>query len=129
MVLYKLINQIMKDRDIRIADIAKMCDLPDSTVRGIVRRKQETVALDVAFKLSDGLGVPLQELNDMPVDDDSVPEDKKATGISSDGKYSGIIEKLDRLTPEQVCRVEGFVDCMLMEAAETTAEQTNVKLA
>lgn|GEM_PF-93845 len=66
MPVYKIIQGIMKERDLKVADIAKMCDLPDSTVRGITTRKQDTVSLEVAFKLSDGLGVSLEKLNDMP---------------------------------------------------------------
>lgn len=66
MAIYEILEEVMTKRDVTIADIARICNLPDSTVRGIVRRKQDTVALDVAFKLSDGLGVSLEKLNGMP---------------------------------------------------------------
>lgn len=66
MEIYKVLNDIINERDLTVADIARMCGLPDSTVRGIVTRKQKTVALDVAFKLSDGLGVSLEQLNGLP---------------------------------------------------------------
>lgn len=67
MPIYKIIQELMDKRQLKVADVAKMCDLPDSTVRGIIKREQDTVALDVAFKLSDGLGISLNELNGMPV--------------------------------------------------------------
>ena len=66
MPIYKIIQEIMEERQLKVADVARMCDLPDSTVRGIITRKQATVSLEVAFKLSDGLGVSLCRLNDMP---------------------------------------------------------------
>ena len=70
MAIYEIIEGIMAEREISIADVARICNLPDSTVRGIVRRKQDTVALEVAFKLSDGLGVSLEKLNGMPEKED-----------------------------------------------------------
>ena len=65
MDVYKILSQIMDSRDLSIADVARICGLPDSTVRGIIKREQKTIALDVAFKLSDGLNVSLEQLNGM----------------------------------------------------------------
>lgn len=66
MSVYKVLEEIMEERDISVADIARICSIPDSTVRGIIRRKQENIALDVAFRLSDGLDVSLEKLNGLP---------------------------------------------------------------
>ena len=57
MEIYKIISDIMRNQNLSVADIAKKSNLPDSTVRGIVTRKQKNIALEVAFKLSQGLGV------------------------------------------------------------------------
>ena len=53
----------MDERNLKVAEVARICGLPDSTVRGIITRKQKSVALEVAFKLSDGLNISLRELN------------------------------------------------------------------
>ena len=66
MEIYKLLSHIMESKNLSIADVARICEIPDSTVRGIITRKQKTVSLDVAFKLSDGLNVSLQYLNGLP---------------------------------------------------------------
>ncbi len=66
MEIYKIISDIMRNQNLSVADIAKKSNLPDSTVRGIVTRKQKNIALGVAFKLSQGLGVSLEYLNGMP---------------------------------------------------------------
>lgn len=66
MAIYEILQEIMEDRDLSVADTARICDLPDSTVRGIIRRKQDTVALEVAFKLAKGLNVSLERLNGLP---------------------------------------------------------------
>lgn len=63
MEIYLIVKTIMDERNLKVADIAKLCDLPDSTVRGIIVRKQKSVALEVAFKLSKGLGISLEALN------------------------------------------------------------------
>lgn len=66
MDIYKILAEIMESRRLSIADVARITGLPDSTVRGIIKREQKTIALDVAFKLSEGLGVSLQKLNGLP---------------------------------------------------------------
>ena len=66
MAVYEILEEVAQKRNLSIADISKICNLPDSTVRGIFRRKQETIALEVAFKISDGLGISLERLNGMP---------------------------------------------------------------
>lgn len=63
MYFYQILSDIMEQRNLKIADVARMCNIADSTVRSIMSRKQKTVALDVAFKLSDGLNVSLEVLN------------------------------------------------------------------
>ncbi len=66
MEIYKFLQAYMDENNMKIAEIARICDLPDSTVRGIITRKQKSVALEVAFKLSDGLNVSLEKLNGSP---------------------------------------------------------------
>lgn len=63
MDFYKILLDIMKEKKLSIPDISRLCGLTDSTVRSMIDRKQKRVALNIAFKLSDGLGVPLERLN------------------------------------------------------------------
>lgn len=63
MEFYKILQEIMDEKSIGVADVARLCGLTDSTVRSIIDREQKKVALNVAFKLSDGLGVSLERLN------------------------------------------------------------------
>ena len=60
---YKILQSIMEEKSMRISDVARVSGLSDSTVRSILTRHSKTVALDVAFKLSKGLGVTLECLN------------------------------------------------------------------
>ncbi len=61
--LFVILQDIMDEKGLSIAEVSRLCDLPDSTVRGIVTRKQKSTALEVAFKLSKGLNVSLERLN------------------------------------------------------------------
>lgn len=61
--IYEVLSEIMGYEGLSIANVAKKCGLSDSTVRGIITRKQKTVSLEVAFKIADGLGVSLERLN------------------------------------------------------------------
>ena len=66
MEFYLILKGIMDERGLNIPTVARMCGLSDGTVRSIIVRQQKNVALEVAFKLSDGLGVSLERLNGMP---------------------------------------------------------------
>jgi len=66
MDFYLILQGIMEEKSLKIPDIARKCGLSDGTIRSAIVRKQKNVSLDVAFKLSDGLGVSLERLNGMP---------------------------------------------------------------
>jgi len=63
MEFYEILQEIMDERKLSIPDVARACGLTDSTVRSIFDRQQKKIALNVAFKLSRGLNVPLSRLN------------------------------------------------------------------
>lgn len=96
MAVYKILEEIINERGLSVADIARICNLPDSTVRGIIRRKQETIALEVAFKISNGLGVSLEKLNGMPEKGRIATQCKKAPPYSEEAlKLAGDYDSLD----------------------------------
>ena len=87
----------MDEKNYTIADVAKICKLPDSTVRGIITRKQKSTALEVAFKLSDGLNVSLRRLNGMP----ETPTKNEPATTQSDSE----LDDLDKLLMDFVHRL------------------------
>lgn len=83
MDFYRVLQGIMDEKKLSIPDVARMCGLTDSTVRSIMDRKQKKVALNVAFKMADGLGVSLERLNGdiekSPEAAATAPEDQSIT--------------------------------------------------
>lgn len=73
MEFHEILAVIMAENNLSVPDVAKKCGLSDSTVRSIFDRKQKKIALNVAFKLANGLGVSLQRLNGMPEEPDTIP--------------------------------------------------------
>ena len=63
MDFYQILQEIMDEKGLNIPAVARQCNLSDATVRSIISRKQKNVALEVAFKLADGLQVSLERLN------------------------------------------------------------------
>lgn len=63
MDFYQILQEIMDEKGLNIPTVARRCNLSDATVRSIISRKQKNVALEVAFKLADGLEVSLERLN------------------------------------------------------------------
>lgn len=93
MDFYKILENIMQQKSISIPDVARICNLPDSTIRSIISRKSKTVALEVAFKISKGLNVSLEELNGeiLKQDDNSISTNeqeviKKYRALDEHGK-------------------------------------------
>ena len=128
MAIYEVLDGIMKEKGISIADIARICSLPDSTVRGIIRRKQETIALEVAFKLSDGLGVSLEKLNGMP---EKIPFEKENPPLYSTGvmKLAADYESLDNHGKRivQLVASEEKVRCTKEKAAALHKERKEME--
>lgn len=111
MAVYEILEEVAQERKLSIADIARICNLPDSTVRGIFRRKQESIALEVAFKLSDGLGISLEKLNGIPEKLLSASETNKAPSISDEAlklaeDYDGRMDDRGRETVRGVADLE-----------------------
>lgn len=62
-MFYIILEEIMTEKNLKVADVARLCDLSDSTVRSIISRKSKTVALEVAFKIAKGLNVDINRLS------------------------------------------------------------------
>lgn len=85
MEFYKVLEKIMKNKDLTIPEVARLCNLSDSTVRSIFTRKQKTVALNIAFKIADGLCIPLEVLNGKEITE-AIENTKKLDEDTRSGK-------------------------------------------
>lgn len=107
MEFYKILQDIMAEKNMGIPDVARACGLSDSTVRSIIDRKAKNVTLEVAFKMRCGLNVSLERLNG---------EEKTPTPVSESGrnmiKLAGrdgsYVEK--KLTDEQTSMLKTLID-------------------
>lgn len=68
MYFYEILENIMEEKSLKVSDVARLSGLADSTIRSILTRKSKSVALEVAFKLSKGLNVSIEQLNGEPVE-------------------------------------------------------------
>lgn len=125
MEFYEILSGIMQRKGMSVADVARTCDLTDSTVRSIIDRKQKKIALNIAFKLATGLGVSLEELNGQPeeknkapsISDEALKIAKRYSNLDSYGKSTvrAVLEeeenrieaqaKFDALAPENEPKV------------------------
>lgn len=99
MDFYKTLEEIMREKNMSIPEVARACGLSDGTVRSIVVRKSQNVSLEVAFKLSAGLGVSLERLNgDAPRNEKIAPPElsDEAKKIARD--YEGLDRHGRRIT-------------------------------
>lgn len=63
MEFYRILQEIMDEKKMTIPDVARACNLSDSTIRTMIVRKAKFVTLEVAFKISAGLNVSLERLS------------------------------------------------------------------
>lgn len=69
MAFYEILERIMAERGLCVAEFARMAGLPDSTIRSILTRRSKTVALDVAAKISKSLDIPMDQFCDCAMRD------------------------------------------------------------
>lgn len=81
MFFYEILENIMDEKSLKVSDVAKLSNLTDSTVRSMITRKNKTVSLEVAFKLSKGLNVSLEELNGENLSQEMLNDKKKVNEI------------------------------------------------
>ena len=112
MDFYKILENIMLQKGLSIADVARMCDIPDSTVRSIIDRKQKKVALSVAFNLSDGLNVPLERLAGIE------SETEKKLGLTISDEAMEVARKFSRLDEYGQATVSAVVDSEVQRCLE-----------
>lgn len=84
MSFYLILKEIMDEQGLSIPDVARMCGLADGTVRSMFTRKQKSVLLEVAFKISNGLNVSLERLNGMDDTKKSPPICESGTRLERD---------------------------------------------
>jgi transcriptional regulator with XRE-family HTH domain len=101
MEFYKVLEKIMKSKDLTIPEVARLCNLSDSTVRSIFTRKQKTVALNIAFKIADGLCIPLEVLNGKEITE-AIENTKKLDEDTRSGKIIWKVshQEVQKLTQE-----------------------------
>lgn len=104
---YIFLKSLMHERGLSIPDIARICGLSDSTLRSAIERKQKRVVLDVALKLSAGLGIPVETINNGWQKEKPVPEDE----LSQIQKE--LIELVSSLPDERALQVYELVQAAL----------------
>ena len=115
----------MEKKELNIPEVARLCDLPDSTIRSMLLRKNKTVALEVAFKLAKGLNVPIETLNgDLPINITANPLNpyiEKYNNLNSDNQQT-VNNLIDDLSEKQKIQDEKF-EAALQEAKEKAQRQ------
>lgn len=120
MEFHEILKDIMQEKNMSVADVARVCGLTDSTVRSIIDRQQKKIALNVAFKISDGLNVSLHRLNGMP----ETTEIKRTPLLSSEALKiaTDYDTKLDSWGKKQICDVVANESARCIAALQETEQ-------
>jgi transcriptional regulator with XRE-family HTH domain len=124
MEFYKVLQEIMITRDLSIPEIARLSGLSDGTLRSAIVRKQKNVALDVAFKLSRGLGVSLEYLN---TGVQSTPAEQSPAGsLALAPAEIAFLEKYRALTPDSQSRVDNCLSFEYKQLGDEVKEANSI---
>lgn len=135
MEFHEILAVIMAENNLSVPDVAKKCGLSDSTVRSIFDRKQKKIALNVAFKLANGLGVSLQRLNGMPEEPDTIPAtpapQKQKPAASKPDTAANIANRYGRLDDHgkrTVCAVVSEEERRIQALQKTDPEDNVIRV-
>lgn len=62
MNIYEKIKELLKERGVTIKQLSTMTGISYNTLYAAIKRKQKTIALDNAIKISDALNIPLNDI-------------------------------------------------------------------
>jgi len=116
MDFYLILQEIMEEKNINIPTVARKSGLSDGTVRSIIKRKQKNVALEVAFKLSNGLNVSLERLNGLP------EKELVSTTTESNPKIQLLVEKAENLNNQGILKLIEYADDLTSSGKYTRIE-------
>lgn len=71
MTFAEILKRLMEERNITVAELARFTDIPDSTIRMILKRNSQSASIDVALKIANFFDVSPYFLNGTP--DPEVP--------------------------------------------------------
>ncbi len=119
MDFYLILQEIMQEKDINIPTVARMCNLSDGTVRSIIKRKQKNVALEVAFKISNGLNVSLERLNGQNTVDRTP---------NMYPQINALMQKAQLLNPQGISKLNEYADDLVASGnySKTKSKETAI---
>lgn len=103
---YKIMMDIMDEKNLDIPDFARACNLSDREVRSIIIRHSKTAPLDVALKISAAFDIPLEYLNG----DTLKPTPEKPVVNKTDSDEFHLLDLYRQMNPEGQARVIEYAD-------------------
>lgn len=106
------LDAILKSKNIKPGTLARTTGIPKSTIYSILKRNNKNIDLSVMERIADALEVPVEYFHDRRRKETEENEKKPATA-SSDELDSDLIRRLMMLSPEELEKVDAFVQGLL----------------
>lgn len=110
MGLGKKLQEILKAKNMTVADLAKSTEIPSSTLYAIIRRDSDNVSLEAVRKISTALQIPLDAL---------IPKEKKIGDFfnfmfgdffSPEDNVMGVHFTTDEFTPDEIEEIINYAE-------------------
>ena len=106
------LQSVLDIKGIKPGSLASMTGIPKSTIYSIIKRNNKNVEFSVIERISDALGVPVEFFYDRD-GNGAFGDEKKPATANSDELDVELIKRLMRLSPEEITKVDAFVQGLL----------------
>ena len=103
MAFGKKLQALLDEKNLTVAEAARMTGISYTTLRSIIVRDSVNVGVDVAVKLSKKLGMSIEDVNG------PVPEDDSEATIMVDKEKAGLLADMAFLEPDELDQVKGMI--------------------
>lgn len=105
------LSKLLEARHISIAEASRLTGVHDSTLRSIISRNSNDVAMSVAIKISRGLNISIDEINGWGRSD--TPAEEVAAVHLLDKRQAGLLQDFSRLSQEDQEQIESMIHFLI----------------
>jgi transcriptional regulator with XRE-family HTH domain len=104
----KKLQNYLDEKEISIAEAARLTGLSDSTIRSIIKRNSETIGVVVGIKLAHGLGISTDVINGW-CGAATLPADEQEARAMVAQESKELLANINLLSPEDAAQVRGLI--------------------
>jgi plasmid maintenance system antidote protein VapI len=108
MAFGKNLQNYMKENNLEIGDVVKLTGVPYTTIYSIIERDSDNVAVTVAIRISKGLGISIDDIQNW-TNAHAIPRDEQEATAMLEKERRDLLADIRLLSPEDAEQVKGLI--------------------